>query len=166
MSMLDLAIDMLGPDLDFVEGQLQELGSRHVAYGVMPKHYPLMGRALLDTIEHFLGSTFDEKQHKSWDAIYTFMSVSMMQGAFQDLVEDQKNYRALKRKVRRREEEEEKRLSLSNSTTISSTSRRSDRTTESSSSMGSSSKKSQKESSNHHHQANVVANHPRKSRLS
>ena len=26
MSMLDLAIDMLGPDLDFVEGQLQELG--------------------------------------------------------------------------------------------------------------------------------------------
>ena len=86
VSMLDLAIDMLGPDLEMVEGQLQQLGIRHIRYGVMPKHYPLMGKALLNTLEHLLGNKFDEKRHDSWNAIYTFMSVSMMQGAFQELV--------------------------------------------------------------------------------
>lgn len=86
VSMLDMAIDMLGPDLDMVEGELQQLGIRHIRYGVMPKHYPLMGKALLHTLEHLLGDTFDEKRHDSWNAIYTFMSVSMMQGAFQELV--------------------------------------------------------------------------------
>ncbi len=86
VSMLDMAIDMLGPDLEMVEGQLQKLGIRHIRYGVMPKHYPLMGKALLNTLEHLLGDTFDEKRHDSWNAIYTFMSVTMMQGAFQELV--------------------------------------------------------------------------------
>ena len=86
VSMLDMAIDMLGPDLEMVEGQLQQLGFRHIRYGVMPKHYPLMGKALLNTLEHLLGDKFDEKRHDSWNAIYTFMSVTMMQGAFQELV--------------------------------------------------------------------------------
>lgn len=86
VSMLDMAIDMLGPDLEMVEGQLQQLGIRHISYGVMPKHYPLMGKALLNTLEHLLGDKFDDKRHDSWNAIYTFMSVTMMQGAFQELV--------------------------------------------------------------------------------
>ncbi len=86
VSMLDMAIDMLGPDLEMVEEQLQKLGIRHIRYGVMPKHYPLMGKALLNTLEHLLGDSFDEKHHCSWNAIYTFMSVTMMQGAFQELV--------------------------------------------------------------------------------
>jgi len=85
VGMLDMAIGMLGPDLEAVEGQLQHLGVRHINYGVMPKHYPLMGKALLNTIEHLLGDSFTEKLHDSWNSIYTFMSVTMMQGAFQDL---------------------------------------------------------------------------------
>lgn len=41
IGMLDMAIDMLGPDLDLVEEQLQHLGVNHIDYGVEPRHYPL-----------------------------------------------------------------------------------------------------------------------------
>ena len=86
VGMLDMAIDMLGPDMDIVEEQLQELGVRHIAFGVMPKHYPLMGRALMDTLKEKLGERFTPTHKESWNTIYTFMSVSMMQGGFQELM--------------------------------------------------------------------------------
>lgn len=85
VGMLDLAIDMLGPDMDLVEEQLQHLGVSHIDYGVMPKHYPLMGRALMDTMAAKLGDRFTTRHKESWNTVYTFMSVSMMQGAFQHL---------------------------------------------------------------------------------
>lgn len=92
----DMAIDMLGPDLELVEAQLQQLGIRHISYGVMPKHYPLMGKALLQTIESKLGDKFNDRLHESWNSIYTFMSVSMMQGAFQELLNIREEHNVLK----------------------------------------------------------------------
>lgn len=87
VSMLDMAIDMLGPDLEEVEEQLAALGTRHVAYGVMPSHYPLMGKALIGTLEHLLGpEVFNDKIHESWNGIFSFMSMTMMQGAFIELI--------------------------------------------------------------------------------
>lgn len=65
VGMLDLAIDLLGPDMDLVEEQLQHLGVAHIGYGVMPKHYPLMGKALADTIETKLGDKFTEQGKQS-----------------------------------------------------------------------------------------------------
>lgn len=85
VAMLDMAIDMLGPDMDMVEEQLQRLGVAHIGYGVMPKHYPLMGQAFTDTLKARLGKGFTQKQKDSWNTVYTFMSVSMMQGAFQNM---------------------------------------------------------------------------------
>ena len=86
VGMLDMAIDMLGPDMDLVEEQLQVLGVAHIGYGVMPKHYPLMGRALMDTLEEKLGQRFTKQHKESCNTVYTFMCVSMMQGAFQELM--------------------------------------------------------------------------------
>ena len=87
VSMLDMAIDMLGPDLEEVEEQLGSLGTRHIAYGVMPSHYPLMGKALIGTLEHLLGpEVFNEQIHESWSGIFNFMSMTMMQGAFNELL--------------------------------------------------------------------------------
>ncbi len=87
VSMLDMAIDMLGPDLEEVEEQLGSLGTRHVAYGVMPSHYPVMGKALIETLEKLLGpDIFNEKVHESWNGIFSFMSMTMMQGAFTELI--------------------------------------------------------------------------------
>lgn len=108
VGMLDMAIDMLGPDLEMVEGQLQLLGIRHISYGVMPKHYPLMGKALLQTMENKLGDSFTDRLHDSWNAIYTFMSVSMMQGAFQELMKVRKEHEVLKAEELVREKRRER----------------------------------------------------------
>lgn len=99
LSMLDMAIDMLGPDLDLVEEQLQSLGVRHIGYGVMPKHYPLMGRALVLAIKSLLGDSFSGRHEESWNTIYTFLSVSMMQGGFQQLLVIRKDFRKTKAKL-------------------------------------------------------------------
>src|SRR5260370_36557404 len=36
-------------------GMLQELGQRHVTYGIRPEHYPLVGSVLFETFADFLG---------------------------------------------------------------------------------------------------------------
>lgn len=80
--------DTLGPDLDLAEEHLQQLGVLHIDFGVMPQHYPLMGKALKNTIASKLGDQFTKRHQESWDTIYTFMSSTMLQGAFQELTKD------------------------------------------------------------------------------
>jgi hemoglobin-like flavoprotein len=41
---------------DFVGNTLKGLGTRHVKYGILPKHYPIVGNALLKTFAGILGS--------------------------------------------------------------------------------------------------------------
>eukprot|EP00934_Nitzschia_sp_Nitz4_P001535 Nitzschia sp. Nitz4//scaffold1_size375055//211036//211796//NITZ4_000284-RA/size375055-augustus-gene-0.718-mRNA-1//-1//CDS//3329541069//1535//frame0 len=119
MAMLDMAIDMLGPDLDLAEEQLQSLGVRHIGYGVMPKHYPLMGRALIGSVKKYYGE-MTPRQEESWNAIYTFMSVSMMQGAFQELLVIRKDYRKVKARLTKLEEKPQRRGSNSSAASGSS----------------------------------------------
>ena len=80
--MLDMAVDMLGPDMEVVEEQLYELGSSHKRYGVTPKHFDLMGKSLVAALNKVLGRrSFTEKTEKSWKEVYEFMSMTMIQGA-------------------------------------------------------------------------------------
>jgi hemoglobin-like flavoprotein len=80
--MLDMAVDMLGPDLEVVEEQLYDLGKSHTKYGVSPKHFELMGKALVVTLQKVLGRrSFTEQTAKAWKEIYEFMSMTMIQGA-------------------------------------------------------------------------------------
>jgi len=84
--MLDMAIDMLGPDLELVEEQLTQIGVMHIGFGVMPEHYPLMGEALVEVLEQKLGKDiFSAKQKMAWQTTFTFMSTKMLQGAFIEL---------------------------------------------------------------------------------
>lgn len=93
VGMLDMAIDMLGPDMELVEEQLFHLGVSHIDFGVTPQHYPLMGRALMDTFEATLGKErFSARQKASWQSIYQFMSTTMMEGAFDGLKKSARIY--------------------------------------------------------------------------
>ena len=84
--MLDMAIDMLGPDMEMVEMELTEIGIMHIGVGVTPRHYPLMGAALIDTLADELGNeVFTQKHKDAWNATFTFMSTTMMEGAFNHL---------------------------------------------------------------------------------
>lgn len=79
--MLDVAVNMLGPDLGPVTHALHELGSKHVAYGVIPDHYPIVGQALLLTLETALGEEWTPRVKSGWTAIYDFVSATMISGA-------------------------------------------------------------------------------------
>jgi methyl-accepting chemotaxis protein len=78
--MLDVAVNMLGPDLDPVTHALKELGERHLAYGVIPDHYPIVGQALLSTLEAALGDGWTPQVKEGWTAIYGFVSTTMIAG--------------------------------------------------------------------------------------
>ena len=79
--MLDAAVSMLGPDLEPVTQALEDLGRRHITYGVIPDHYPIVGQALLHTLETALGSALTPTVEEGWIAIFEFVSSTMIRGA-------------------------------------------------------------------------------------
>lgn len=60
---------------------LRELGARHATYGVKESHYPLVGQALLDTLEEVLGPAFDARTRVAWIEMYGRISALMCEGA-------------------------------------------------------------------------------------
>jgi hypothetical protein len=82
VSMLDMAVHMIGPDLDIATAEILELGERHVDYGVQADHYPVVGEALILTLRQLLGpEIFTLKVQKSWAAFFGFISLTMIKGA-------------------------------------------------------------------------------------
>lgn len=77
-------IDMLSSmvaRLEQMEGlqqEINELAKRHVGYGVLPKHYTMVGEALLWTLEKGLGSDWDEETAAAWTACYTLIAEQML----------------------------------------------------------------------------------------
>lgn len=80
VKMLDVAVDMLGPDLGPVSHALRTLGDRHATYGVIPEHYPIIGQALLSTLETALGTSWTPRVQEGWEAIYGYVSSTMLAG--------------------------------------------------------------------------------------
>lgn len=79
--MLDASVNMLGPDLEPLTEALETLGAIHLAYGVLPEHYPVVGEALLSTLEVALGDAWNDQVQIGWAGIYAFVSTAMIAGA-------------------------------------------------------------------------------------
>jgi hemoglobin-like flavoprotein len=60
---------------------VQDLGRRHVTYGVTDAHYETVGQALLWTLERGLGKAFTPDLKDAWAAVYTLLSTTMMEAA-------------------------------------------------------------------------------------
>jgi hemoglobin-like flavoprotein len=77
VQMLGSAVGMLGPNLEMLTDILNELGQKHIAYGVKPAYFSAMGIALLDALE-----SCDEKYTKeiemSWREVYNAISLDMI----------------------------------------------------------------------------------------
>ena len=81
VGMLEAALKlMVGNDLETLSETLEELGARHVGYGVLPAHYAILETALLRTLEQGLGDLTSEVR-KSWAAVLKFVAKAMMSGA-------------------------------------------------------------------------------------
>lgn len=66
---------------DVLTDSLKGLGARHVQYGALPEHYPLVGNALLMTFEQFLQSDWTAETKQAWVDAYGAISALMLDGA-------------------------------------------------------------------------------------
>ena len=57
---------------------LTKLGKKHVPRGVLPEHFPVVGQAILDTLEAGLGKDkFLGETKKSWEIVYGLIAKTM-----------------------------------------------------------------------------------------
>jgi hemoglobin-like flavoprotein len=58
---------------------VQKLGARHNSYGAQAAHYPVVGEALLWTLEQGLGAQFTPAHRKAWEQTYALLSGLMIE---------------------------------------------------------------------------------------
>lgn len=78
MDMIAVAVrnvENLGAVLPAVE----DLGRRHVAYGVTDAHYDTVAQALLDTLANGLGADFTAETRAAWTELYQIIADAMKQ---------------------------------------------------------------------------------------
>jgi nitric oxide dioxygenase len=61
---------------------LEDLALRHVAYGVKPHHYPLVGAALVGMLAGIVGDDFTPATRAAWTKAYDNLSALMIRGAY------------------------------------------------------------------------------------
>src|SRR3989440_11842921 len=59
---------------DNVVPSIEQLGRRHAMYGVKEEHYPMVGQALLETFEQFLGEKRTSQVEATWTEAYAIIT--------------------------------------------------------------------------------------------
>ena len=80
MKMINTAVNGLDR-LDEIVPAVQQLGVRHIAYGVKDEHYDTVGAALLWTLEAGLGDAFTEETKDAWATVYGVLADTMKNAA-------------------------------------------------------------------------------------
>ena len=60
---------------------VQDLGRRHVDYGVTDAHYDTVGAALLWTLEKGLGARSRAEMSEAWTTVYGLLATTMKEAA-------------------------------------------------------------------------------------
>ncbi|KHE91994.1 MAG: hypothetical protein K8F52_14545 [Candidatus Scalindua rubra] len=76
MQMLDYAVSGLNKP-DSIMPVIQDLGRRHVRYGVKEEYYETVGEALLWTLEQSLGKDYTPDVRDAWAEAYKLLSDTM-----------------------------------------------------------------------------------------
>mgnify|MGYP000562859060 FL=1 len=80
MKMIGTAVNGL-TDLDAIVPAVQDLGKRHVGYGVVDSHYDTVGEALLWTLDQGLGPDFTDEVEAAWTEVYGLLAGVMKEAA-------------------------------------------------------------------------------------
>lgn len=81
MAAITTVVDNLGA-IETVAPTVCDLAKRHVAYGVRPDHYGLVGTTLLWTLERGLADDFTPEVAAAWTATYDALSGMMIAAAY------------------------------------------------------------------------------------
>ncbi|EKU99774.1 hemoglobin-like flavoprotein [Leptolyngbya sp. PCC 7375] len=66
---------------DVLTAALQGLGTRHIKYGVLPEHYPMVGGTLLKSMETILQDDWTPEISAAWTEAYAAITEIMLEGA-------------------------------------------------------------------------------------
>jgi hemoglobin-like flavoprotein len=80
MKMVNTAVNGLDRLNDIVPA-VQQLGVRHIGYGVKDEHYDTVGAALLWTLGAGLGDAFTEETKQAWATVYGILADTMKAAA-------------------------------------------------------------------------------------
>ena len=80
MTMIGTAVAGLS-NLESIVGAVEDLGKRHVGYGVQDSHYDTVGAALLWTLEQGLGDDFSPEVKEAWGTVYGILANTMKTAA-------------------------------------------------------------------------------------
>ena len=80
MKMINTAVNGLDR-LDEIVPAVQQLGARHIAYGVKDEHYDTVGSALLWTLGAGLGDDYTEDTKEAWATVYGVLADTMKAAA-------------------------------------------------------------------------------------
>jgi hemoglobin-like flavoprotein len=80
MAMISVAVAGLAR-LESIVPAVQDLGRRHVKYGVKDQHYDTVATALVWTLEKGLGDAFTPEVKGAWVAAYGILSKAMKDAA-------------------------------------------------------------------------------------
>jgi len=79
ISMLDRALNMLGPDAELLTDVMADLGKKHVKMGITDaSYYEVMGESLLLALSNILGKDFTPEMEESWTIVYGELSGAML----------------------------------------------------------------------------------------
>ena len=81
MATLAVVVNGLG-NLQSILPAASALATRHVSYGAKPAHYPVVGAALLWTLEKGLGDGWTPEVADAWTAAYETLSGFMISEAY------------------------------------------------------------------------------------
>jgi len=81
MGMLAAVVNGL-TNLESILPAASALAKRHVGYGAKPEHYPVVGGALLWTLEKGLGEAWTPELASAWTAAYGTLSTFMISEAY------------------------------------------------------------------------------------
>jgi hemoglobin-like flavoprotein len=80
MAMINTAVLGLS-DLASIVAAIQDMGRRHIAYGVQDEHYDTVGEALIWTLSAGLGDKFTADVKEAWIETYLLVATTMKDAA-------------------------------------------------------------------------------------
>jgi hemoglobin-like flavoprotein len=68
-------------DLEAITPKLRELGARHVAYGALPEHYPVVAEVMLDSMAEIADEAWTPEIAAAWAGALGLVAAAMLEGA-------------------------------------------------------------------------------------
>lgn len=70
MEMIDMTIGILGKDNEKLTKTLQDVGKKHVTYGVKSEYFPSMVESIVKMMQTQLGSEFTADDQAVWEEVF------------------------------------------------------------------------------------------------